>query len=182
MRGLFGKTSPGPLACPGRSAALLRCCAAAGARDQGGGTLSTSSSRGAQRQNCVAILRRCDEAIQNPPVERLWIASLRSQRRSTALLYASSMCIPDCRCTIAFSRLISPELCFISSPSLVRGCREDRMPAGHPRSTVRKLRYKRLHSGIQVKPNNRPSLRSGLTAYAEFSPGSDALLPPSPSG
>jgi len=56
------------------------------------------------------------------------------------------------------------------------------MPAGHPRSTVRILRDKKLHSGIQVKPNNRPSLRSGLTAYAELSPGSDALLPPSPCG
>ena len=63
---------------------------------------------------------------------------------------------------------------------LVRGRREDRVPAGHPRSTVRRLRYKRLHSGIQVKPNIRPSLRSGFTAYAELSPGSDALLPPSP--
>jgi hypothetical protein len=52
----------------------------------------------------------------------------------------------------------------------------------HPRSTVRRLRYKNLHSGIQVKPNNRPSLRSGFTAYAELSPGSDALLPPSPCG
>src|SRR3954463_4098445 len=52
----------------------------------------------------------------------------------------------------------------------------------HPRSTVRRLRYKRLHSGIQVKPHTRPSLRSGLTAYAELSPGSDALLPPSPCG
>ena len=65
-------------------------------------------------------------------------------------------------------------------PLCVRGCREDRVPAGHPRSTVRRLRYKRLHSGIQVKPSNRPSLRSGLTAYAELSPGSVALLPPSP--
>ncbi|EIG55953.1 hypothetical protein Bra1253DRAFT_00559 [Bradyrhizobium sp. WSM1253] len=52
----------------------------------------------------------------------------------------------------------------------------------HPRSTVRRLRYKRLHSGIQVKPNTRPSLRSGLTAYVVISPGSDALLPPSPCG
>ena len=52
----------------------------------------------------------------------------------------------------------------------------------HPRSTVRRLRYKRLHSGIQVKPNIRPSLRSGLTAYVALSPGSDALLPPSPCG
>jgi hypothetical protein len=41
---------------------------------------------------------------------------------------------------------------------------------------------KKLHSGIQVKPNTRPSLRSGLTAYAVLSPGSDALLPPSPCG
>ena len=31
------------------------------------------------RQNCAAILRRSDEAIQNPSAERLWIASLRSQ-------------------------------------------------------------------------------------------------------
>jgi hypothetical protein len=52
----------------------------------------------------------------------------------------------------------------------------------HPRSTVRRLRYKRLHSGIQVKPNTRPSLRSGFTAYVALSPGSDALLPPSPCG
>ncbi|SDJ18175.1 hypothetical protein SAMN05216338_10422 [Bradyrhizobium sp. Rc2d] len=43
--------------------------------------------------------------------------------------------------------------------------------------------YKKLHSGIQVEPETtRPSLRSGLTAYAELSPGSDALLPPSPCG
>jgi hypothetical protein len=28
---------------------------------------------------------------------------------------------------------------------------------------------KELHSGIQVKPNTRPSLRSGLTAYAVLS-------------
>ena len=35
----------------------------------------TPSSRGAQRQNCVAILRRCDEAIQNPSAEAVWIAS-----------------------------------------------------------------------------------------------------------
>jgi len=31
-----------------------------------------------------------------------------------------------------------------------------------------------------VQPDNRPSLRSGLTAYVALSPGSDALLPPSP--
>src|SRR4051794_2805644 len=48
----------------------------------------------------------------------------------------------------------------------------------HPRSTVRRLRYKRLHSGIQVKPNTRPSLRSGLTAYAELSPGERCTIAP----
>ncbi|WP_430645062.1 hypothetical protein, partial [Bradyrhizobium vignae] len=45
---------------------------------------------------------------------------------------------------------------------------EGRVPAGHPRSTVRKLRYEKLHSGIQVKPNIGPSLRSGFTALACF--------------
>ena len=45
-----------------------------------------------------------------------------------------------------------------------------------------KVTTKNLHSGIQVKPNIRPSLRSGFTAYVVLSPGSDALLPPSPCG
>jgi hypothetical protein len=43
-----------------------------------------------------------------------------------------------------------------------------------------KVALRKLHSGIQVKPNDRPSLRSGFTAYVVISPGSDALLPPSP--
>ena len=81
-----------------------------------------------------------------------------------------------------FSRHIVPELCFSCRPRKCRGRREGRVPAGHPRSTVRKLRYEKLHSGIQVKPNIRPSLRSGFTAYVVLSPGSDALLPPSPCG
>ncbi|MET4804205.1 hypothetical protein ABIA96_006810 [Bradyrhizobium sp. LB11.1] len=34
------------------------------------------------------------------------------------------------RHTCASSRLISPELCFVASPSLERGRREDRVPAG----------------------------------------------------
>ncbi|MBP1065998.1 hypothetical protein AB7M42_004156 [Bradyrhizobium diazoefficiens] len=89
---------------------------------------------------------------------------------------------PNRRHIFASSRLASPELCFIATPSDVRGRREGRVPARHPRSTVRKVATKNLHSGIQVKPNTRPSLRSGLTAYAAFSPGSDALLPPSPCG
>src|SRR6186713_343099 len=84
------------------------------------------------------------------------------------------------RHTPASSRRISPEPYSVLLPSLNRGRREDRVPAGHPRSTVRRLRYKRLHSGIQVKPNIRPSLRSGFTAYVVLSPGSVALLPPSP--
>ena len=68
------------------------------------------------------------------------------------------------------------------SPSSSEGAGKAGCRLAPTRSTVRRLRYKRLHSGIQVKPNTRPSLRSGLTAYAEFSPGSDALLPPSPCG
>jgi len=107
----------------------------------------------------VAALAMTEQGATSPPITHI------SARRH---IFASS-------------RLISPELCIVP-PSSVRGRREDRVPAGHPRSTVRKLRYKKLHSGIQVKPDIRPSLRSGFTAYAELSPGSDALLPPSPCG
>ena len=38
-----------------------------------------------------------------------------------------------------------------------------------------------MHSGIQVKPNTRPSLRSGLTAYAVLSREPNSFWPPSPS-
>jgi hypothetical protein len=75
----------------------------------------------------------------------------------------------------------SPELCFVVSPSIERGRREDRVPAG-TRGPLCEIVVTRLHSGIQVKPNIRPSLRGGFTAYVALSPGSDALLPPSPCG
>src|SRR6266702_6089726 len=39
---------------------------------------------------------------------------------------------------------------------------------------------KELHSGMQVKPNTRPSLRSGLTAYAVLSREPSSFWPPSP--
>ena len=48
----------------------------------------------------------------------------------------------------------------------------------HPRSTVRGLRYKRLHSGIQVKPNNRPSLRSGWNGLCRALPGERCTIAP----
>ena len=50
----------------------------------------------------------------------------------------------------------------------------------HPRSTARKCSAKRPHSSIQVTPNTRPSLRSGLTAYAALSPATSSFLSPSP--
>src|SRR3569623_1974682 len=37
-----------------------------------------------------------------------------------------------------------------------------------------------MHSGIQVKPNTRPSLRSGLMAYAVLSREPNSFWPPSP--
>ena len=57
------------------------------------------------------------------------------------------------------------------------GCRL--APAVHC-AKVALQEFAQRHTG-EAK-NNRPSLRSGLTAYAELSPGSDALLPPSPCG
>ncbi|MET4388958.1 hypothetical protein ABIB73_004723 [Bradyrhizobium sp. F1.4.3] len=43
-----------------------------------------------------------------------------------------------------------------------------------------KAHAEKLHSGIQVKPNTRPSLRSGLTAYAALSREPSSFWPPSP--
>ena len=73
------------------------------------------------------------------------------------------------RRTIAFSRRISPELCFNSPPSNPRGRREGRVPA-RTRGPLREKRtQKEPHSSIQVVPITRPSLRGGRTAYAVLS-------------
>jgi hypothetical protein len=76
---------------------------------------------------------------------------------------------------------LRPSFALVASPSNERGRREDRVPAG-TRGPLCEIVVRTLHSGIQVKPNTRPSLRSGFTAYVVLSPGSDALLPPSPCG
>jgi hypothetical protein len=49
----------------------------------------------------------------------------------------------------------------------------------HPRSAARSCSARRPHSSIQVKPNTRPSLRSGLTAYAVLSREPNSFWPPS---
>ena len=51
----------------------------------------------------------------------------------------------------------------------------------HPRSAARKCSAKEPHSSIQVSPITRPSLRSGLTAYAVPSREPNSFWPPSPS-
>jgi hypothetical protein len=50
----------------------------------------------------------------------------------------------------------------------------------HPRSAARHGAQKKPHSSIQVKPNTRPSLRDGRTAYAVLSREPNSLWPPSP--
>ncbi len=54
------------------------------------------------------------------------------------------------------------------------GCRR------HPRSAARKCSAGKPHSSIQAKPNTRPSLRGGLTAYAVLSREPNSFWPPSP--
>ncbi|MET3336700.1 hypothetical protein ABIF61_005224 [Bradyrhizobium japonicum] len=74
----------------------------------------------------------------------------------------------------------SPGFCFAS------GALRNRKGAGKagyrlaPASPCAMMRKSTLTGETQVQPDNRPSLRSGLTAYVALSPGSDALLPPSP--
>ena len=54
------------------------------------------------------------------------------------------------------------------------------MPTSHPRSAARKCSAGKPHSSIQVVPITRPSLRSGLTAYAVLSREPNSFWPPSP--
>jgi hypothetical protein len=83
------------------------------------------------------------------------------------------------RHAFASSRRNSPELCFVSQPSRPRA--QGRPGAGGTRGPLReKHTQKEPHSSIQVKPNTRPSLRSGLTAYAVLSREPSSFWPPSP--
>ena len=73
------------------------------------------------------------------------------------------------RRAFSFSRLNSPELCFIFAPSNPRGRREGRVPTG-TRGPLREMHtQEEPHSSIQVTPITRPSLRDGWTAYAVLS-------------
>jgi hypothetical protein len=76
--------------------------------------------------------------------------------------------LSNSRHAFALSRPISPELCFVASPSGPRGRREGRVPAA-PAVHCAHIAQRKPHSSIQVKPNTRPSLRSGWTAYAALS-------------
>jgi len=83
---------------------------------------------------------RLREAIQNPSAETPWIASSQELLAMTRCGVTRSLHHShSCRHTFASSRHLSPELCLVASPPIERGRREDRVPAGHPRSTVRKM-------------------------------------------
>ena len=102
---------------------------------------------------------------------RLWNAG------SPAFAGDDSAC---CRHTFAFSRRISPELCFVAPPSKSKRA-QGRPGAGwHPRSAARKVHAGKPHSSIQVVPITRPSLRNGWTAYAVLSREPSSFWPPSP--
>jgi len=64
-------------------------------------------------------------------------------------------------------------------PSCPRGCREGRVPAA-PAVCCANCSAGKPHSSIQVKPNTRPSLHDGLTAYAALSREPNSFWPPSP--
>ncbi len=79
------------------------------------------------------------------------------------------------------SRQVSPEFLLLSFRSLVQegagktGCRP------RTRGPLREdVAQEEPHSSIQVVPITRPSLRSGLTAYAVLSREPNSFWPPSP--
>ena len=100
---------------------------------------------------------------------------------SAQLLPARGPIPGSCRHAFAASRRVSPGV-FCSRHALKTkgagkaGCR--------PAPTVRcaHVAQKELHSGIQVWPNTRPSLRDGWTAYAVLSREPNSFWPPSPDG
>ena len=81
---------------------------------------------------------------------------------------------------VAFSRLNSPELCFVAHPLEPGGRREGRVPAAPAVRCAKMHTQEEPHSSIQVKPNTRPSLRDGRTAYAVLSREPNSFWPPSP--
>jgi hypothetical protein len=77
--------------------------------------------------------------------------------------------------------ILCPSFAAITAPESAEGAGKAGCRLA-PAVRCAQMRKKQMHSGIQVKPNIRPSLRSGFTAYVVLSSGSDALLPPSPCG
>src|SRR3954468_22370650 len=73
-----------------------------------------------------------------------------------------------------------PSFAWSLHPLEPRGRREGRVLTSHPRSAARIAHAGKPHSSIQVVPITRPSLRSGLTAYAVLSREPSSLWPPSP--
>ena len=75
---------------------------------------------------------------------------------------------------------IRPSFSFRVTPPSKEGCREGRVPDG-TRGPLREMHtQEEPHSSIQVKPNTRPSLRDGRTAYAVLSREPNSFWPPSP--
>jgi hypothetical protein len=129
--------------------------------------------------------RHCErsEAIQNlsarifPPEQSGLLRSARNDGVwGTGVIH--STVVSNRRHTIAISRPVPPEFCFLASPSLKQGRREGRAPAG----TRDPCAGKNAH-GLDHRSANRPAFPARwFTAYFALSPGSDALLPPSPCG
>jgi hypothetical protein len=125
-----------------------------------------------QHRNSPTRTRRMGRAQRNPS---------RLHPRGSMMGFARALPIlRHHRHAFAFSRLNSPELCLILHPLEPRGRREGRVPAA-PAVRCAKSTRRKPHSSIQVKPNTRPSLRSGWTAYAVLSREPSSFWPPSPS-
>src|SRR3954470_18336344 len=80
------------------------------------------------------------------------------------------------RHTFAVSRRGAPEFAVRFALVEKKGRREGRAPPGTQGPHAKNAR------GVTTGDagTSRPSLRNGFTAYGALSPGSDALLPPSP--
>ena len=125
------------------------------------------------------VIASAAKQIQNLSVEAVWIcfAALAMTEQGASASFSNSHL--RCRHTSAASRRVRPSF----ASSLHPQSREGAGKAGYrlvPTVRCAKAHAEKLHSGIQVKPNTRPSLRSGWTAYAALSREPNSFWPPSP--
>src|SRR3954465_6578791 len=141
--------------------------------------LKAASSFAISAPGTSIVLVIASAAQQSRIFPRRQTGLLRSARNDGVFGWQgrASIRIPDRRHTFASSRRVRPSFASSPHPQLKEGagktgCRL--APAVH----CAVIANKNLHSGIQVKPNIRPSLRNGWNGLCRALPGERCTIAP----